>query len=186
MRRDMVENDGSARMVKTVAAFKDELNAIRTGRANAVLFDKIRVEYYGEKTPLAQVAQISVPEARMLVIQPFDKAIIGEIEKEIQKSELRLNPSNDGKVIRVAIPPLTADRRKELSKQAGKIAEMSRIAVRNIRRDINEDMKKQQKDGKITGDELKNAETELQKFTDKFIHEINTILSDKEKEIMED
>jgi ribosome recycling factor len=173
------------RMKKSIAALKDEFNTIRTGRASAALFDKVRVDYYGDKSPLSQVATISIPEARLVVIQPWDKALIGEIEKAILKSELSLNPSNDGKVIRIAIPPLTEERRKELVKQAKAHAEQSRVAVRNIRRDGNDDLKKQQKDGLITEDGLKTAEDELQKSTDKFILEINKILDEKEKEIME-
>ncbi|MGI5172010.1 ribosome recycling factor [Treponema sp. OMZ 840] len=173
------------RMEKSIAALKDEFNAIRTGRASASLFDKVRVDYYGQPTPLNQVATISIPEARSVVIQPFDKSLIGEIEKAIQKSELGLNPSNDGKIIRIAIPPLTADRRKELVKQAKATAENSRVAIRNIRRDGNEELKKMQKDAKLTEDELKTSEEDLQKSTDKFITEINKILEAKEKEIME-
>ena len=173
------------RMEKSIAALKDEFNAIRTGRASAALFDKVRVDYYGQPTPLNQVATVSVPEARSVVIQPFDKTLIGEIEKAIQKSELGLQPSNDGKIIRIAIPPLTAERRKELVKQAKAAAETSRVAIRNIRRDGNEDLKKQQKDSKLTEDELKSAEDALQKSTDKFIADINKILEAKEKEIME-
>jgi ribosome recycling factor len=178
-------NNAQTRMEKTLAALKDEFKGIRTGRASASLLDKIKVEYYGEKTPLSQVATVSTPEARMLVVQPFDKAIISEIEKEIQKSELGLNPSNDGKVIRIAIPPLTAERRKELSKQAKQLAENSKVAVRNIRRDANEELKKAQKSGSLTEDELKAKESELQKSTDKFIQEIDKVFADKEKEIME-
>ena len=159
------------RMEKSIAALKDEFNAIRTGRASAALFDKVRVDYYGQPTPLNQVATISVPEARSVVIQPFDKTLIGEIEKAIQKSELGLHPSNDGKIIRIAIPPLTAERRKELVKQAKAAAETSRVAIRNIRRDGNDDLKKQQKDSKLTEDELKTAEDALQKSTDKFIQQ---------------
>lgn len=173
------------RMNKSITALKDELNTIRTGRASASLFDKIRVDYYGDKSPLSQIATISIPEARLVVIQPWDKALIGEIEKAIQKSELSLNPSNDGKVIRIAIPPLTEERRKELVKQAKAQAETSRVAIRNIRRDGNDELKKLQKDGLITEDELKTTEDELQKKTDKFIQDINKILEDKEKEIME-
>ena len=173
------------RMEKSIAALKDEFNAIRTGRASAALFDKVRVDYYGQPTPLNQVATVSVPEARSVVIQPFDKTLIGEIEKAIQKSELGLHPSNDGKIIRIAIPPLTAERRKELVKQAKAAAETSRVAIRNIRRDGNDDLKKQQKDSKLTEDELKTAEDALQKSTDKFIADINKILETKEKEIME-
>lgn len=173
------------RMEKSIAALKDEFNAIRTGRASASLFDKVRVDYYGTPTPLNQVATISVPEARSIVIQPFDKSLIGEIEKAIQKSELGLNPSNDGKLIRIAIPPLTAERRKELVKQAKATAENSRVAIRNIRRDGNDELKKMQKDSKLTEDELKAAEEALQKSTDKFIADINKLLEAKEKEITE-
>lgn len=173
------------RMEKSIAALKDEFNAVRTGRASASLFDKVRVDYYGAPTPLNQVATVSVPEARSVVIQPFDKSLIGEIEKAIQKSELGLNPSNDGKIIRIAIPPLTAERRKELVKQAKATAETSRVAIRNIRRDGNDELKKMQKDAKLTEDELKSAEEDLQKKTDKFIAEINKLLEAKEKEITE-
>lgn len=174
-----------ARMDKTIAALKDEFKALRTGRASASIFDRVKVDYYGTPTPLNQVSTISVPEARSIVIQPFDKSLIGEIEKAIQKSELGLNPSNDGKVIRISIPPLTAERRKELVKQAKATAENSRVAIRNIRRDGNDDLKKQQKDGTITEDDLKTGETDLQKSTDKYIQDINKILEEKEKEIME-
>lgn len=173
------------KMEKSIAALKDEFNAIRTGRASAALFDKVRVDYYGTPTPLNQTATISVPEARSVVIQPFDKSLIGEIEKAIQKSELGLNPSNDGKLIRIAIPPLTAERRKELVKQAKATAENSRVAIRNIRRDGNDELKKMQKDSKLTEDELKTAEEALQKSTDKFIADINKLLEAKEKEITE-
>lgn len=173
------------RMNKSIAALKDEFNAIRTGRASAALFDKVRVDYYGQSTPLNQVATISIPEARSVVIQPFDKSLVSEIEKAVQKSELGLNPSNDGKIIRIAIPPLTSERRKELVKQAKAIAETSKVAIRNIRRDGNDELKKMQKDGSLTEDGLKTAEEALQKSTDKFIADINKILEDKEKEIME-
>ncbi len=173
------------KMNKSIAALKDEYNTIRTGRASASLFDKVRVDYYGEKTPLSQVATVSIPEARMVVVQPWDKSLITEIEKAILKSELGLNPSNDGKVIRISIPPLTADRRKELVKQAKNIAEQYRVSIRNIRRDGNEELKKLQKDGTITEDDLKTKEDELQKSTDKFISEINKIFEEKEKEIMD-
>lgn len=173
------------RMDKTIAALKDSFNAIRTGRASAAIFDKVRVDYYGTKSPLSQVATISIPEARSIIIQPFDKSLISEIEKGIQVADLGLNPSNDGKVIRVSIPPLTADRRKELVKQAKTIAENSRTSIRNIRRDGNDDLKKQQKAGEITEDDLKKMEDELQKTTDKYIAEINSIYDTKEKEIMD-
>ena len=179
-----VSESTMGRMDKTIAALKDEFKALRTGRASASIFDRVRVDYYGTPTPLNQVSTISVPEARSIVIQPFDKSLISEIEKAILKSELGLNPSNDGKVIRISIPPLTAERRKELVKQAKSIAENSRVAIRNIRRDGNDELKKQQKDGTITEDDLKTGEADLQKSTDKYIQDINKILEEKEKEIM--
>ena len=179
----MAENT-EERMEKTIASLKDSLNAIRTGRANAAIFDKVRVDYYGTKSPLNQVATIQIPEARSVIIQPFDKSLISEIEKAIQVADLGFNPSNDGKVIRITIPALTADRRKELVKQAKTIAENSRTAIRNIRRDGNDDLKKQQKDGTLTEDGLKTETDKLQKLTDKFIDEINKIYDAKEKEIL--
>mgnify|MGYP006376250595 FL=1 len=173
------------RMEKTIAALKDSYNAIRTGRASAAIFDKVRVDYYGTKTPLNQVATISIPEARTVVIQPFDKSLITEIEKSILTADLGLHPSNDGKVIRISVPPLTADRRKELVKQAKAIAETSRTAIRNIRRDGNDELKKQQKAGELTEDGLKQEEDKLQKLTDSFIAEIGKVYDSKEKEILE-
>ena len=176
--------DIEERMTKTIDSLKDSFNTIRTGRANAAIFDKVRVDYYGTKSPLNQVATIAIPEARSVIITPFDKSLIGEIEKAIQASDLGLNPSNDGKVIRITIPALTADRRKELVKQAKTIAENSRTAIRNIRRDGNDDLKKQQKDGALTEDGLKTETDKLQKLTDKYIDEINKIYDAKEKEIL--
>jgi len=172
-------------MKKSVKSLDDEFNTIRTGRASASLFDKIKVEYYGNPTPLNQVATISVPEARLVVIQPWDKSVIGQIEKAIQKSELSLNPVNDGKVIRINIPPLTEERRKEYVKMAKNLAEQARVAIRNIRRDANDDLKKSQKASDISEDEEKRNEDEVQKLTDKYIEEINKLLEDKEKEILE-
>jgi ribosome recycling factor len=172
-------------MKKTVQSLKDNFASLRTGRASASLFDKIRIDYYGEKSPLNQAANISVPEARLIVIQPWDKALIGEIEKAIRSSELSLNPSNDGKVIRVAIPPLTEERRKELAKQAKNQAEQSRVSIRNIRRDGNEELKKLLKDSELTEDEESKASEELQKLTDSYIAKVNQALEEKENEIME-
>ena len=174
-----------ARMDKTIDSLKDSFNTIRTGRANAAIFDKVRVDYYGTKSPLNQVATIAIPEARSVIITPFDKSLISEIEKAIQVADLGLNPSNDGKVIRIQIPALTAERRKELVKQAKTIAENSRTAIRNIRRDGNDDLKKQQKDGTLTEDGLKTETNKLQKLTDKFIDEINKIYEAKEKDILQ-
>ena len=173
------------RMEKTIASLKDSFNTIRTGRANTAIFDKVRVDYYGSKSPLNQVATIAIPEARSVIITPFDKTLIGEIEKAIQVADLGLNPSNDGKVIRISIPALTAERRKELVKQAKTMAENSRTAIRNIRRDGNDDLKKQQKNGELTEDGLKTETDNLQKLTDKFIDEINKIYDSKEKEILQ-
>ncbi len=177
--------DIEERMTKTIDSLKDSFNTIRTGRANAAIFDKVRVDYYGTKSPLNQVATIAIPEARSVIITPFDKSLISEIEKAIQMADLGLNPSNDGKVIRIAIPALTADRRKELVKQAKTVAENSRTAIRNIRRDGNDDLKKQQKDGSLTEDGLKTETDKLQKLTDKYIDEINKIYDAKEKDIMQ-
>ena len=177
--------DIEERMEKTIASLKDSFNTIRTGRANAAIFDKVRVNYYGTKSPLNQVATIAIPEARSVIITPFDKSLISEIEKAIQMADLGLNPSIDGKVIRIAIPALTADRRKELVKQAKTVAENSRTAIRNIRRDGNDELKKQQKDGELTEDGLKTETDKLQKLTDKYIDEINKIYDAKEKDIMQ-
>ena len=177
--------DIEERMTKTIDSLKDSFNTIRTGRANAAIFDKVRVDYYGTKSPLNQVATIAIPEARSVIITPFDKSLISEIEKAIQVADLGLNPSNDGKVIRIQIPALTADRRKELVKQAKTVAENSRTAIRNIRRDGNDDLKKQQKDGTLTEDGLKTETDKLQKLTDKYIEEINKIYDSKEKDILQ-
>ncbi|MDR3341197.1 MAG: ribosome recycling factor [Treponema sp.] len=174
------------RMKKTVASLKEGFASLRTGRASAALFDKIRVDSYGDKSPLNQVANISIPEARLIVIQPWDKNLIGEIEKAIRSSELSLNPSNDGKVIRIAIPPLTGERRKEVAKLAKNQAEQSRVAVRNIRRDGNDELKKFLKEGELTEDEESRSSEALQKLTDNYINKVNQVLEEKEKEIMED
>ena len=173
------------RMKKSLQTLNDGFASLRTGRASAALFDKIRVDCYGEKTPLNQVANISIPEARLVVIQAWDKALLGEIEKAIRSSELSLNPSNDGKVIRISIPPLTEERRKELAKTARNQAEQCRVAIRNIRRDCNDELKKLLKDAKLTEDEETKASEELQKLTDSYITKVNQALEKKEKEIME-
>ena len=173
------------KMKKTLANLKDGFASLRTGRASAALFDKLRVDYYGEKSPLNQVANISIPEARLIVIQPWDKNLIGEIEKAIRSSDLSLNPSNDGKVIRISVPPLTSDRRKELVKLAKNQAEQSRVAIRNIRREGNDELKKLLKDAKITEDDESKSAADLQKLTDGYIEKLNQVLEEKEKEIME-
>lgn len=173
------------RMKKSVSNLENEYNSLRTGRASAALFDKIKVDYYGQQTPLAQVANISIPEARLVVIQPWDKNLISGIEKAIQKSELSLNPSNDGKVIRLSIPPLTEERRKELVKVAKSTSEQYRVAIRNIRRDAIDALKQLEKNKEISEDELRVAEADVQKLTDSYIKEIGIVLEKKEKEIME-
>jgi ribosome recycling factor len=185
MNMHSVISSSEDRMKKTIASLKEGFAAIRTGRASASLFDKIRVDCYGDKSPLNQVANISIPEARLVVIQPWDKGLIGEIEKAVRSSELSLNPSNDGKVIRISIPPLTEERRKELAKVAKNQAEQSRVAVRNIRRDGNEELKKLLKNGDLTEDEESRNAEELQKLTDSYITKINQVLEEKDKEIME-
>ena len=182
---DSVNKETEEKMKKTLKSLGDDLNGIRTGRASAALFDKIRVDYYGTPTPLNQVATVSIPEARLVVIQPWDKAILGEIEKSIQKSELSLNPSNDGKVIRINIPPLTEERRKEYVKIAKNMAEQCRVAIRNVRRDGNDELKNLQKEGELSEDQEKRGTEEIQKLTDHYIEEINKHLEAKEREIME-
>ncbi|MDR0137395.1 ribosome recycling factor [Metabacillus idriensis] len=173
------------KMEKAVSAFNRELSTVRAGRANASLLDKIVVDYYGAPTPVNQLASINIPEARLLVIQPYDKTVLGEIEKAILKSDLGLNPTNDGSLIRLAIPALTEERRKELAKLVKKYAEEAKVAVRNIRRDANDDLKKLEKNGEITEDELRSNNDNVQKATDDFISKIDAIAKDKEKEIME-
>ena len=177
--------DVDAKMKKTVKSLQDEFNTIRTGRATPALFDRIQVEAYGSKTPLSQVANISVPEARLVVIQPWDKTVIGDIEKAILASDLSLTPSNDGKVIRLNIPPLNETRRKELVKQAKAVAENFRVSIRNIRRDYNDLLKREQKDSGMTEDQVKKAQEEIQKLTDAAIKDIDKVAADKEKEILE-
>jgi ribosome recycling factor len=173
------------RMKKTIASLQDGFASLRTGRASAALFDKIRVEHYGEKSPINKMANITIPEARLVVITPWDKGLIGEIEKSIRSSELSLNPSNDGKVIRIAIPPLTGERRKELVKLAKSQAEQSRVAIRNIRRDGNDELKKLLKEASLTEDEEKKTSEELQKLTDSYIKKVDQTLDEKEKEMMD-
>jgi ribosome recycling factor len=185
MEAEAIKKSAEERMKKAVKALEDEFKTIRTGRASAALFDNIRVEYYEQKVPLNQVATISVPEARLVIIQPWDRSVLPEIEKAIQKSELSVNPANDGKVIRISIPPLTEERRKELAKVAKGIAEKSRVTIRNIRRDTNEELKKMEKDSKLSEDQAKRSIDDIQKLTDKYIEEINSVLGKKEKEIME-
>lgn len=173
------------KMEKAVSSLSRELASVRAGRASANLLDKISVEYYGAPTPVNQLASISVPEARLLVIQPYDKTVLADIEKAILKSDLGLNPSNDGSLIRLSIPALTEERRKELVKLVKKYAEEAKIAVRNIRRDANDELKKLEKNGEITEDELRNNNENVQKLTDDIIVKVDNVAKDKEKEIMD-
>lgn len=173
------------RMGKTIADLQNELKRVRTGRASLSLLDGIRVDYYGTQTPLNQMASLSVPESRLIVIQPWDVSAIKEIEKAILKSDLGLTPSSDGKLIRIAIPPLTEERRKELVKVVSKMCEEHKIAVRNIRRDANELLKGFKKDGDISEDDAFKGQDQVQKVTDQFIAKVDEIYTSKEKEILE-
>ncbi len=173
------------KMQKAIEVLKAEFTGIRTGRANAALLDSIRVMSYGNPTPVNQVASIAVPEARLIVISPWDKGLISEIEKAILKSDLGLTPANDGKVIRLPIPTLTEERRRELAKVVKKMAEDSKVAVRNIRREANDEIKKLEKDHKISEDESKKAHDDTQKVTDRYVALADEVLKKKDKEIME-
>ncbi|MCX7843541.1 MAG: ribosome recycling factor [Clostridia bacterium] len=173
------------KMKKTIHALKENLAGIRAGRANPAILDKVAVDYYGVPTPINQLGNISVPEARIILIQPWDAKLLKEIEKAIQKSDIGINPSNDGKVIRLVFPPLTEERRKELTKVVKKDGEEAKVAIRSIRRDAVEDVKVQKKNGEITEDDLKDIEKEIQNITDKYIAEIDKIVEAKDKEIME-
>jgi ribosome recycling factor len=172
-------------MQKSLESLSKDFASLRTGRASASLLDKIRVDYYGAETPINQVATVSVPEARMIVIQPWDKSVLSAIEKAILKSDLGLPPNNDGKLIRLNFPPLNEERRKQLVKSAKANAEQSRVAMRNIRREAMDELKKMQKNGDISEDELKDAESRIQKMTDSYIAQVNSLSDEKEKEIME-
>jgi len=173
------------KMGKTISVLKSEYSAVRAGRANAAVLDKIRVDYYGVPTPINQMAAISVAEARILNIQPWDISTLHPIEKAIQASDLGINPQNDGRVIRLIFPQQTEDRRKELVREINKMAEDAKVAVRSIRRDGIEKLKKMQKASEITEDDLKDGEKELQDITDEFVKEIDAVASAKEKEVME-
>ena len=172
------------KMKKSISVFEENLAEIRAGRANPAILNKITVDYYGTPTPINQVAGISVPEARMIVIQPWDASILKEIEKEILKSDIGINPNNDGKVIRLVFPELNEERRKEIVKDIRKMAEETKVAVRSIRRDAIDEAKNMQKNSEISEDELKGAEDQIQKLTDKHVEEIDKILEKKEKEVM--
>ena len=181
---DTVIANAKERMTKTISALNSEYNSIRAGRANAAVLDPIRVDYWGTPTPINQMAAISVTEARILVIQPWDKSALKLIEKAIQASDLGINPQNDGVVIRLTFPPLTEERRKLLTKDVKSLAENAKVAIRNIRRDAIEKLKAMKKAGDLTEDDLSDAEKEVQKLTDDFIKQVDGVAAKKEEEIM--
>lgn len=177
--------DAERRMQKAIEALKQDLGAIRTGRANSSLLERIQVDYYGTPTPINQVATITVPEARLLVIQPWDKKMLLDIEKAIQKSDLGINPNNDGTVIRLNIPPMNEERRRDLVKQLHKKLDEHKVAIRNVRRDIHDKLRDREKKKEVTEDELKRSTERLQKLTDRFIDEMEKVGKAKEHEILE-
>ncbi|MCT4612366.1 MAG: ribosome recycling factor [Clostridia bacterium] len=178
-----VLNKCEEKMGKTVASLENEYKMIKAGRANVNILDKVRFEYYGTVTPISQVANVSVPEARLLEIKPWDATILKDLERAINEANLGISPNNDGNVIRLNFPALTEDKRKEIAKDVKAIAENSKVAVRNNRRDAMDDLKKLQKDGEITEDELKSAEKNVQDLTDKFVAKIEVVMEDKVKEV---
>ncbi|WP_316607483.1 ribosome recycling factor [uncultured Ruminococcus sp.] len=183
MKEVLKKND--ERMQRRINHLIDEFKSIRAGRANAAVLDKVTVDYYGVPTPINQLSSISVPEARTLVIQPYDASSLRSIEKAIQMSDVGINPQNDGKVLRLIFPPLTEDKRKEIAKDIAHIAEDSKVQIRNVRRDTMEKLKAMKKSGELTEDDLKEGEKKVQKSTDNFIKEIDSITDKKKKEIME-
>ncbi|MBF0451121.1 MAG: ribosome recycling factor [Candidatus Magnetomorum sp.] len=182
---DMVFEETKDKMEVSRDGFTKELQKVRTGRASLSLLDGIRVDYYGTRTPLSQMSTLSVPESRLITIQPWDASVIGDIEKAILKSDLGLTPANDGKIIRLSIPPLTEERRKELVKKVNKMGEERKITIRTLRREANEMFKKLKKDGDITEDELFKGQDEVQKITNEFIEKVDGLCKEKEKEILE-
>lgn len=180
-----IMQDGEEKMLKAVEVLRKDLQSLRAGRANPAILEKVTVDYYGSPTPINQMANISAPEPRLLIIQPWDKSIIPNVEKAILKSDLGLNPNSDGTVIRLAIPQLTQERRKELVKVVKKKGEEGKIAIRNIRREANDELKDLEKSKDISEDDNKRGQEDVQKLTDKFIQEIDKVLENKEMEIME-
>ena len=180
-----IEENAKAKMEKSASLFAQELSKLRTGRASPALLEGIKVEYYGSLLPINQVATISIPEPRLIVIQPWDKTALPEIEKAIYKSPVGLTPNNDGNVIRLSVPPLTTERREELIKLTQRLSEEAKVAIRNIRRDANNEIKKEEKDKKISKDEAFKAQESIQKITDEYIEKVDEILKKKEKEIRE-
>jgi ribosome recycling factor len=183
--KDLIFEELKVNMEKAIRAFEKSLNKVRTGRASLSLLDGIKVEYYGIPTPLNQVATLSVPESRLILISPWDNSIIGNIEKAIQKSDLGLTPTSDGKLIRLSIPPLTEERRKELVKVVRRLSEECKINLRNVRRDANDQLKTLKKDNDISEDEFYAYQEEVQEITDKYIEKADNIVVSKEREIME-
>ncbi len=180
-----VKSNANAGMKKALEAFKRDLSKVRTGRASLSVLDDVRVDYYGTPTPLNQVGTMAVPEPRLITIQPWEKNLIGEIEKAILKADLGLNPSSDGQVVRLVFPPLTEERRKEMVKQVKRMGEDAKVAVRNVRRDANDTLKKLEKDKEITEDDLKRGEKEVQDVTDDYVARVDQVIAEKEKDLME-
>jgi len=180
-----VKSTAQDKMEKAVQVLKRDLMSLRAGRANPALLDKVIVDYYGSPTPVNQLANISTPDPRTLFIQPWDKSAVAQIEKSILKSELGLTPNNDGSAIRITIPPLTEERRTDLVKVARKTGEEAKVAVRNVRRDANDELKKLEKNGEVNEDSSRRGQDEIQKLTDQFIKEVDKVVADKEKEIKE-
>ncbi|MDS0524898.1 ribosome recycling factor [Clostridium sp. SHJSY1] len=183
MIKDIIKNS-EEKMKKTISVLKSDLSTMKAGRANPTMLDRIQVDYYGSPCPLTQVANVSAPEPRVLMITPWEKTLLKDIEKAILKSDLGLNPSNDGSVIRLVIPELTEETRKNLVKNVKKTGEDAKVAIRSVRRDANEKIKSLKKDSEISEDEVKKGEDNVQKVTDSYIKEVETIITSKEKEIM--
>lgn len=180
-----IKNRTREKMEQTINVFRKELGSVRTGRASLSFFEGITVDYYGTPTPISQVASLSIPESRLIIIQPWEQRMISEIEKAIQTSPLGFTPTNDGKIIRIPVPPLTEERRRDLVKLVKKMAEDARVAIRNIRRDSNEEIKRAGKEANISEDEIKREQDETQKLTDQYIHKIDEMREKREQEIME-
>jgi ribosome recycling factor len=180
-----IKDEASDKMGKTIGALQGELKKIRTGRASLNIFDDVRLDYYGAMTPLNQMATLAIPESRLITIQPWDASVIKDIEKAILKSNLGLTPTSDGKIIRIAIPPLTEDRRKEIVRQVSRTCEEYRVAVRNVRRDANDMLKDLKKEGEASEDDVFKAQDQIQKITDEHIKQIDEMYKEKEKEVLE-
>ena len=180
-----VKSNASAGMAKALESFKRDLSKVRTGRASLTLLDSVQVDYYGTPTPLNQVGSLAVPEPRLITIQPWEKNLIGEIERAILKADLGLNPTSDGQLIRLVFPPLTEERRKEMVKQVKRMGEDGKVVVRNARREANDALKKLEKDKEISEDDLKRGEKEIQEVTDDYVARVDQVIAEKEKDLME-